>query len=126
MTKDSVSPSDFVNGYLTTALWAETLDSQYSLSDIEPESVAKATEVCLRFVHANTLDLREYVLRMRDSPDYPAWGRAGHDFWLTRNGHGTGFWDRGLGELGDRLAAAAKAYKEASLYVGDDGKLHHS
>lgn len=20
--------------------------------------------------------------------------QAGHDFWLTRNGHGTGFWDR--------------------------------
>lgn len=22
------------------------------------------------------------------------WARVGHDFWLTRNGHGCGFWDR--------------------------------
>lgn len=22
------------------------------------------------------------------------WRQAGHDLWLTRNGHGTGFWDR--------------------------------
>lgn len=37
-------------------------------------------------------------------------GDAGHDLWLTRSGHGTGFWDRGLGELGDRLTEAAKSY----------------
>lgn len=47
--------------------------------------------------------------------------QVGHDFWLTRNGHGTGFWDRGLGAVGDRLSVAAHAYGEASLYVGDDG-----
>jgi hypothetical protein len=27
----------------------------------------------------------------------------GHDFVLSANGHGTGFWDRGLGDLGDQL-----------------------
>ena len=27
--------------------------------------------------------------------------QASHDFWLTRNGHSTGFWDRGTGALGD-------------------------
>ncbi len=33
--------------------------------------------------------------------------QCGHDFWLTRNGHGTGFWDRGyeesLGSLFERV-----------------------
>lgn len=29
--------------------------------------------------------------------------QAGSDFWLTRNGHGTGFWDRGLGTVGEAL-----------------------
>jgi hypothetical protein len=32
----------------------------------------------------------------------------GHDFYLTREGHGAGFWDRGLGELGDYLTKIAK------------------
>jgi hypothetical protein len=52
--------------------------------------------------------------------------RAGHDFWLTRNGHGAGFWDRGLGDVGDRLTDAAHAYGEADAYIGDDGKVYLS
>ncbi len=32
----------------------------------------------------------------------------GHDLWLTKRGHGTGFWDRELGPLGDRLTKAAE------------------
>lgn len=47
----------------------------------------------------------------------------GHDFWLTRNGHGVGFWDRGLGERGDWLTAMSKPFGESSLYVNSDGKV---
>jgi hypothetical protein len=55
---------------------------------------------------------------------------AGHDFWLTRNGHGAGFWDRNynpspLYYACQNLSGAAKAWGEASLYVGDDGLLYH-
>lgn len=48
---------------------------------------------------------------------------AGRDFWFTRNGHGVGFWDRGLGEAGDLLTAAAKKYNTLEPYLGDDGKV---
>lgn len=34
----------------------------------------------------------------------------GADFYLTRNGHGTGFWDRGYGDIGTQLTEAAKVY----------------
>lgn len=51
-------------------------------------------------------------------------GQVGHDFCLTRNGHGAGFWDRGLGELGDRLTAACRPYGTQDGYVGDDGLLY--
>jgi hypothetical protein len=50
--------------------------------------------------------------------------QIGHDFWLTRNRHGAGFWDRGLGDLGDKLTAAAHTYGESNLYVGDDGQVY--
>jgi hypothetical protein len=50
--------------------------------------------------------------------------QAGHDFWLTRNGHGAGFWDRGLGEVGRRLTDACKPYGSAYLYVGDNGMIY--
>ena len=47
----------------------------------------------------------------------PAGGQLGHDLWLTRNGHGAGFWDRGLGELGERLSEAARSLGEAYAFV---------
>jgi hypothetical protein len=53
-------------------------------------------------------------------------GDVGHNFVLSRNHHGTGFWDRGLGELGDRLHKGCEPYGDASLYLGDDGEVHIS
>jgi hypothetical protein len=50
---------------------------------------------------------------------------AGHDFWLTRNGHGCGYWDgdwpKGVAEGLDRLARSFGAF---DLYLGDDGLIH--
>lgn len=69
------------------------------------------------FILANHGDLREYRDKGRGAAD------AGHDFALSRNGHGTGFWDRGMGELGDRLHKAAKVYGEESLILCEDGSI---
>ncbi len=44
--------------------------------------------------------------------------QAGHDFWLTRNGHGTGFWDRPElygEENADELTRACKAMGEVYI-----------
>lgn len=43
--------------------------------------------------------------------------QCGHDYILTRNGHGAGFWDRGYGAAGDRLTAAVKVYGEVHATV---------
>ena len=51
--------------------------------------------------------------------------RQDHDFWLTRNKHGAGFWDGDWApEVGKRLTDAAHAYGSCDLYVGDDGMVH--
>jgi hypothetical protein len=45
-----------------------------------------AYEACLNFENACAtleIDLRQYSAE-----------QVGHDLWLTRNGHGAGFWDR--------------------------------
>jgi hypothetical protein len=58
-------------------------------------------------------------------PDFDEWGRAGHDFWLTRNGHGAGFWDGDWPEpFATSLTHASKAFGECYFYFGDDGKLY--
>ena len=50
--------------------------------------------------------------------------QAGYDFWLTRNHHGAGFWDRGLDGVGRALTDAAHVYGEVNLYVGDNGRIY--
>jgi len=61
-------------------------------------------------------DVRAY-LHAAETEGRPLAGVLGHDLWLTRNGHGAGFWDRGLGELGERLSEAARSLGEAYAFV---------
>jgi hypothetical protein len=53
----------------------------------------------------------------------PAWDydakAAGRDFWYTRNGHGVGFWDRDLGDIGDKLSDIARKFGEVNASFGD-------
>lgn len=118
----------FLNGYIECALWSSTdnadesggepLDSNYDESDLAPETRAEFERDCKAFQEANADDLAAYYATGRDSEN------AGHDFWLTRNGHGAGFWDHGLGELGERLSRASKVYGSVDLVIGSDGKIH--
>lgn len=48
------------------------------------------------------------------------------DFWLTRNGHGAGFWDRGYGEIGDAMTEISKTFGSVDLYLGDDGSIYQA
>jgi hypothetical protein len=68
-------------------------------------------------------DLHGFVTScLAERPDCFAWcaedpGQVGHDFILTRNGHGAGFWDRGLGELGKWLTGMAKPFGSQNAYA---------
>jgi hypothetical protein len=110
---------DFTWQYLATALWTsidndtdEPLDSAYyGIENIAADSVQKAIEDCEAFQSENAVWLA--ACGARDSQN-------GHDFWLTRNRQGSGFWVRGYGDVGDHLTEAAEAYSEVDIYVGDD------
>lgn len=125
--------SDFVRGYLAAALWS----TSYTPTDEEGNDCGPTVELdryewaegeaeklhadCLAFMEANAVDLKEYADQISYDPGQgSAWDYAGHDFWLTRNGHGVGYWDRQLAELGDRLTTACKQFATVDLYLGDD------
>ena len=119
----------FTKAYIECALWSSTdnsdpenggnpLDDNYGMEDIAPETLAEMIADCADFQASNATDLALAAEQGRGN-EY-----AGHDFWLTRNGHGAGFWDRGLGAVGDRLTKASKPYGSVDLYVGDDGLIH--
>ena len=91
------------------------------LHDIAPEAIAAAKRDCAMFQEANRADLDAATDEQPQRYD----AHHGHDFWLTRNGHGAGFWDRGYSDaLGERLTQAAEAFGGADWYVGDDGMVY--
>jgi|SRR5665213_919034 len=121
----SVSDEDkaeFLQAYITAALWSsndesddqggDPMDCNYSADDLASETLATMTVDCDKFLTANAADIDGNV------------SHAGHDFWLTRCGHGVGFEDRDYYIDRDRLANAARAFGEVNLYVGDDGKIY--
>lgn len=87
----SVQHSLFIDAYIGCLLCAgtddngEPLDTHYSISDLSPENRSLILRDCHSFMLAaftSGIDLSGLE------------AQAGYDFWLTRNGHGTGFWDR--------------------------------
>lgn len=117
------------NAYMVAALWSssdengESLDAVFGVDDIAPECAAAMRATCADFVESNKTDLLKYCEKMK-CEQWSGEERAGHDFWLTRNGHGVGFWDRGLDALGERLSKAAEVYGSVDLYVGDNGSVY--
>jgi hypothetical protein len=104
----------------------EPLDKKYTINDIDPNTLRKMIADCNSFYDKYS----ELYHRAGWADD-----RAAHDFWLTRNGHGAGFWSRELNELDpelygnitdeqfedvkELLTKAAKSYGTYDLYLGD-------
>lgn len=120
----------FTTAYIECALWSSTdedgdsLDGQYDITDLSPEAIASIVEDCKDFQEAQANLLAQASELSSHNPEWSYEEQAGHDFWLTRNRHGAGFWDRGLGEVGRKLTEATHVYGSSDLYVGDDGKIH--
>jgi hypothetical protein len=118
----------FARAYVEAALWASTdesgepLDKDYDVGDIATETLSEMADDCAKFERAQEKNLDE----ARDEHGYDIYERAGHDLFLSRNGHGAGFFDRDLGDVGDRLQEAARKMGGYDLYVGDDGKIYGS
>lgn len=134
----------FLSGYVECALWADTwvedpdtgdadrVDGQES--ELSPKALATLTADARDFYMANGPMLGAFTRHMRrpsgwthahsQMSEVDAYAHAGHDLWLTRNGHGAGFWDRGAGAVGDYLSDMARPLGEQSLYFGDDGRIY--
>ena len=97
-------------------------DENYTMDDLSDEIKAESVKDCQIFFRQNLADLES----VDSVQGYSAMEMAGHDFWLTRNGHGVGFNDRDEWgeEVKERLHDAARRFGEVYVYVGDDGKIY--
>ena len=113
--------STFQMAYIEAALWSSTdddgnpLDSGFSVEDIDSETLQTMLDDCEAFQAEN-----------EDTLDGYDEAQAGHDFWLTRNHHGAGFWECGHCDeaQGEALTNASEALGDFELYIGDDGKIY--
>ena len=95
----------------------------YTIFDIAPSTLESMRADCAAFLAVNESDLREWN---GHSPNGSEWQEmAGYHFWLTRNGHGAGFWDGDYPEpIGQRLTVNAHGFGEIDPYLGDDGLIY--
>jgi hypothetical protein len=126
------SVGKMTRSYLKTAIWSETdpntgapLDEKYDIDSFSMASIKQAKADCDAFMQAviaaglgNTTVTRKGEKRaVANSPV-----AVGHDFWLTRCGHGAGFWD-GDYEAGEELTEIAKRFTERGIFPS--GKTLH-
>lgn len=107
--------AEFVHGYCHSLLFfgLDPDDAGYAVEDMSDEARRACTEDCRKFWH----DMRGFIAH---GPD-----RAGHDFYLTRCGHGCGFWDSDCyGSWSDVLTARACEFPDVTPYVGDDNRVY--
>lgn len=122
----------FTKGYEAALFWSSTgeADGETVNLDEYPASTQASDHsrsACRAFLAANYSDVCAAAQEYPFSPEHNGFELAGHDFALTRNGHGAGFWDGDLPEeLGSRLTVAAKAAGECWPYIGDDGSVYIS
>lgn len=117
--------SDFLAGYIAALLWSSPDEVEGGALDLNgyPTSTQAADKCradCRAFFDANY----SLLIQAADFDGY-SWQHAGHDFALTRNGHGAGYWDGDLPDhIGDALTAAAQDAGECWPYIGDDGQVY--
>ena len=101
-----------INSYLLSVQWAEELDDY----EFAPETEKRLVDDLTKFLSSRhgqyTLD--NYLME-----------KVVHDFHLTRNRYGAGFWDGDYPTwLGDYLTRESHKFPEIEFYVGDDGLIY--
>lgn len=148
---------DVLQGYVACALWSsndesdesggDPMDANYDPEDIAPDSLVSMRTDVEAFLATIERERPGVTTVMEGTEPWSDPGQVGHDLWLTRNHHGTGFWDRWYyyaawtdldgvehpahgdqvkAELGEFLTKHAHDMGDCDLYVGDDGQVYVS
>ncbi len=115
-------------GYIVAMLWSTGDGEEHeSYEDFELSEPAndKAYHICTQFVNNNFMDCQLFIEQYQPKQGHNVYECLGHDLWLTSAGHGVGFWDRGLDDLGNRLSTASEEFA-IDCYLGDDNLIYLS
>lgn len=122
---------EFLDAYFGAAFWTSNDESRddggdpmgenYDLDDFDDATLREMVDEAVTW-RAHVDDILEDL----EDADYSyTEEQLGYDFWLTRNGHGAGFWDGDWPEpWAAKLTKAAEKAGEVHIYVGDDGLVY--
>lgn len=106
----------FLSAYIEAALFTsyhynEPMNENYGRDDLHPDTLESFTNDCTKFL--------QHELAVFDTKEA---SQAGHDFWLTRNRHGAGFWDGDWNNpQADAFTKLSHEFGECYLYIdGND------
>lgn len=119
-TGNQLNLDKILRSYLETALWAESGDNDMELNRKTIHDFSKTA------IQASKNDIDKFIqLAQQQAPEELSTYTSemlGHKIWLSRNGHGSGFFD----ENNDKLQDIARNLKPADIYVGDDERIYIS
>lgn len=130
MNKQEWQVTEFVNAYTEAALWTSGDDEGKPLDFGEyiwdNATLEKLETYALQAFNAERELVDAFI--EQTGTDY---AQAGHSFWLSTNGHGSGFFDftdspaaMALDGKCDKYGHYGASYKGFGLYVGDDGLVY--
>jgi hypothetical protein len=93
----------FITAYFEAVDFTETGDTD------QPEPGAELDE---DFIRESIVDCMSFFSRIACYLSDDQVTHAGHDFWLTRNGHGAGFWDGDCTAYGEMFTKISTGYGE--------------
>lgn len=116
---------EVLHDYVIAALWStpnndseneEYLEENYSIEDFDEKTLDSVRAKIKKFIEDNY-----DAIEKSGTTDE----QLGHDLWLSSNGHGAGFFDRGYDkDVEDKLMESARKLGGIDLEVGDDGKIY--
>lgn len=80
-------------------------------------------ELCIKTKSSSEDDAKKFLNSLSEDLETRDFAQLGHDFWMTRNRHGVGFWEFPdySKEDSDLLMLAVKPFSEIYLYPNDYG-----
>ena len=109
--------TEILNHYLQCALWSEETNQ-----DLEDKTISNFS---IKSKKDAIEQIRWFVNMSGDALDHILDENIGHDLWLTRNHHGSGFFDRGYDDdIEEIIYDLCSILGEVQLEVGDDDKIY--
>jgi hypothetical protein len=107
---------EILTAFLSALLWSsgEEFD-EYTVRDIYAPDVDRVAKEVINFC---------FMIGGIIPDDLMTNEQMGHDFALTRNHHGAGFWDRDYPKhLSDMLTETSHSFGEINIYIDGEGAI---